>query len=241
MDIGKAFAFVFEDEGWIKKILIGVLLLLSMIFVIPIFVVPFIFVGYSVQVARNVRDGLPNPLPEWENFGDFLSDGFAVGAAQFIYGLPIFLLGGFGGFTAAAGDASGSDGLMALGGTVFAVLGCLSLLWMLALIAIGPAIYIQYLKHGTFSSCMDFSEVLRLTREHLSEILVAVLVIFAGNLIVGVAGFIPCIGIFIGLGSVPYMTMFRGHVFGQLAADILGGAGGKGDKFDDIIMPDDMI
>lgn len=235
MDIGKAFSFVFEDEDWVKKVGIGVLLTVLSIFILPAFVV----IGYGVAVARNVRDGLKRPLPEWGNYGDLFKEGFAVSAAQFVYSLPAVVLMFVGGVTAGIGGATEIESIAFVGGGVLVLLGCVAMLWLLALVAISPAIYIQYLKHGTFSSCLEFSEVFRLTRENLSEILVAVLVIFGANFLIGVAGMVPCIGIFVILASFSYLTMFSGHVYGQLAAAI--GGSSKGDKFDNIVMPDDIF
>ena len=63
MDIGKAFSYVFEDEQWISKVLIGGLLIW-----IPI--VNFAVFGYMIKVAQNVAQGNPRPLPEWGEFGD---------------------------------------------------------------------------------------------------------------------------------------------------------------------------
>jgi len=47
MDIGRSFKFMFEDEGWITKILIGGILGL-----IPI--VNFVIYGYQLEVIKNV-------------------------------------------------------------------------------------------------------------------------------------------------------------------------------------------
>ena len=48
MDIGKAFGFVFEDEEWVSKVLIG-----GLIFLIPL-IGQFAVIGYSFKVAQNV-------------------------------------------------------------------------------------------------------------------------------------------------------------------------------------------
>ncbi|MGB1253293.1 MAG: DUF4013 domain-containing protein [Candidatus Promineifilaceae bacterium] len=234
MDIGKAFSFVFEDENWVRKMLYGVGWTILCILILPFFVIA----GYGVAVARNVRNGVENPLPEWDNYGDLFSEGFAVSMAQFVYALPATILMFVGGVTAGLGGATENEAIFFVGGGVMILLSCVAMLWMLALVAISPAIYIQYLKHGTFSSCMDFREVIRLTRENLSELLVAVLIIFGANMMLGVVMTIPCLNLLVGLASLAYITMFSGHIYGQLAISIIGG--GKGDKFDDIIMPDDM-
>ena len=77
MDIGKAFGFVFEDEEWIKKLLLGALITL-----IPVFG-QFTLMGYIVAVIRNVLAGSYRPLPEWENLGTYFKDGLMVSLVGF--------------------------------------------------------------------------------------------------------------------------------------------------------------
>ena len=68
MDYGKSFTFVFEDEKWISKFAVGVLITL-----VPI--LNFATYGYVIQLLKNVRDGEEKPLPEWDDFGKFFVDG----------------------------------------------------------------------------------------------------------------------------------------------------------------------
>ena len=56
MDYGKSFTFLFEDDNWISKFAIGVVITL-----IPI--VNFATYGYVIQLLQNVRDGQERPLP----------------------------------------------------------------------------------------------------------------------------------------------------------------------------------
>src|SRR5213595_2417929 len=104
MDIGKAFSYVFEDEQWISKVLLGGVILL-----IPI--VGWIAVsGYMVKVAQNVAQGNPRPLPEWSEFGDHFMRGLHGIVIQIVYQLPtIILYILFFCVLAAAGGAAGSD------------------------------------------------------------------------------------------------------------------------------------
>ena len=67
MDIAKAFTFVTEDERWVGKIGIAALITLLSFLIIPI---PLL-VGYMVGVVRNVKDGVVNPMPEWDRAVQF--------------------------------------------------------------------------------------------------------------------------------------------------------------------------
>ena len=86
MDIGQAFSFVFEDEEWIVKILLGAVLML-----IPIFG-QCALMGYGIAIVRNVKAGEPRPLPDWGNLGEYFMDGLMFWVATLIYALPIFIL-----------------------------------------------------------------------------------------------------------------------------------------------------
>ena len=87
MDIGKAFSFVFEDEKWISKVLLGGLFL-----IIPI--VNFAVIGYMLKVAQNVAQGNPRPLPEWSEFGDHFMRGLHGIIIQIVYQLPTIIVYG---------------------------------------------------------------------------------------------------------------------------------------------------
>ena len=57
MDITRALSFPFDDEDWIVKFAVGSLMSLVGVFL------PFILLGYQVNVARNVIRGKKRPLP----------------------------------------------------------------------------------------------------------------------------------------------------------------------------------
>ena len=85
MDIGKAFSYPFEDDDWLSKLFLG-----AIVSAVPI--LNFAWSGYTVDVVRNVSDGVSLPLPDWSEFGDKFVKGFIIWAAGFIYSLPAILL-----------------------------------------------------------------------------------------------------------------------------------------------------
>src|SRR6266545_1875945 len=86
MDIGKAFSFVFEDEEWVSKVLLG-----GLIALIPL-IGQITVVGYSLKVAQNVAQGNPRPLPTWSEFGDHLMRGLYEFVIRLVYALPIIVV-----------------------------------------------------------------------------------------------------------------------------------------------------
>lgn len=233
MDVNKAIRFVMEDKQWISKLLIGALMSVLSFLILP----AFILQGYLVKIIRHVMNGNWDSLPEWENWGDLMKDGFFVTVAQIVYTLPFILLMIIGG-AATGGMASltNSDSLAtaaATGGGL--LLLCLVVLFAVALLFLTPAILIQYAIKDDFGACFRFGEVFDIIRNHMSDILVAFVVTlvaaFVISLLIGILSLIPCLGwiaaFLIGLAVGPYISFVSGHLYGQIAAKILGNKAGS--------------
>ena len=78
MDFGKAFSFVFEDEDWIKKIGIGALLSLTVIGLIPV-------LGWALEITKRVINKDAEVLPDWSDFGGYITRGFLTFVIVFVY------------------------------------------------------------------------------------------------------------------------------------------------------------
>ena len=120
-------------------------------------------------------------------------------------------------------------------GTLGLLLLCLVLLMVLVALFLTPALLIQYAIKDDFGALFRFSEVFDIIRNHMSDILIAFLVtvaaVFVVSLIGGVLGIIPCLGwiaaFVIGLASGPYVSFVGGHLYGQIAAKVLGNKAGN--------------
>ncbi|MBK8987941.1 MAG: DUF4013 domain-containing protein [Chloroflexi bacterium] len=236
MDIAKAFTYVLEDERWINKLLIALIVTLFSFLVIPV----FFLIGYSVAITRNVRAGVEKPLPEWDDWGKFFMDGLYIFLAQFVYTLPFWLLAciaafATGGLGALADSGGSSDAVAALLGTTGLIIGCLGFLFAIALFFISPAIIVQYVITDEFAACFRFGEVIGIARQSISDILIVFLATFGASLAIGaissVLAIIPCVGwvltFLISLAMGPYLTTVTGHLYGQIARKV----GGKPAKF----------
>lgn len=229
MDINQAFRYVFDDERWTNKILIGVLMSLLSFFIIP----AFILSGWVVQIVRNVMSGVKQPLAEWDDWGKLLRDGFNLFIAQFVYALPLLVIffifivtsGGF------AALSDGSEDVAAAGLTISVLLlSCVALLYGIVLLFLTPAITIRYAMTDELSACFRFSEVFAIVREHFANILISVGVIIVAavalSLVTGVLGLIPCLGwiaaVVISLAFGPYIAAVTGHLYGQIGTKVQG-------------------
>jgi hypothetical protein len=215
VDIGKAFSFVFEDEEWVQKILLGALISL-----IPIFG-QFAVMGYAIAVIRNVVAGEARPLPDWQNLGQYFVDGLMLWVATFVYALPllilicpialVWLLPAF-----AAEQEDLVNILAGLAGLMSAGLGCLAVLYGILLWLLTPVVRIRYAEAGEIGACLRFGEVFRFLFANIGGILISQLLVWAvGVVLVSAVG-----GLTLGLLVLPisfWLAIFSGHLYGQIS------------------------
>ena len=234
MDYGKSFSYALEDNDWPTKLGIG-----ALVSIVPI--LNFAATGYMVQITRNVMDQQPDILPDWDDFGQKFMDGLIIFVAAFVYSLPFLLLWCVSiplmVLPAIGGENEQIVGALAgLSFAAFCVVGCLSLLYILVLTLILPAITIFYAREGTFGSCFKVGEMISFIGSNLGNYLGAVVVLFVGGIIlVAVVTFIQIplaiipicgsiIGMIIGWALGFYLQVVAGHLFGQVGRGTTTGA-----------------
>lgn len=246
MDIGKAFAYITEDEKWVSKLGIG-----AVISAIPF--VNFAIFGYQVQIARNVRQGEKRPLPNWDEFGKLFLDGLRFFAAMFIYLLPVFLIysvimGAVFIFAFAADpatyDPSSSGGMDPFLGLPFMMMG-LSMMCIMPysflIYGLIPMFVIQIARRGSVKACFDFREMWALLRAQPVNYLIILAILFGLYMVISMAlmpfyiisFLIPCIGFLVMMFAYgvifTLISVVSGHLEGQF---ILEGDGSS--KLNDI-------
>jgi hypothetical protein len=228
MDIGKAFSFPFEDDDWLTKLFLG-----AVVSIVPI--LNFAWGGYTVDILRNVIDGVPRPLPAWSDFGDKFVKGFIIWVAGLIYSLPALLIGclplGLLVIPASMEGAEFSDALAATFTGVGIFLICILALYLLLLTFYYPAVYINFARKGTFGSCFEIGKIFKIISEHTSKYLTAWLISIVGAIVVSIIVFlvsfvlalIPCIGWIltwvVSALSTVYLFAIYSHLFGQVVYD----------------------
>ena len=86
MEFGKAFSYQFEDQDWIKKILIA-----AVVPLIPI-IGSLVTAGWGVEITKRVIRRDPQPLADWNDFGGYLAQGFKLLIIGLVYALPIIII-----------------------------------------------------------------------------------------------------------------------------------------------------
>ncbi len=210
MDIGRSFTYMFEDQDWIKKILIG-----GVVSLIPI--VQFAALGYFIEALRNTAEGRELPLPEWDDFGGKFMKGLMVVIAVFLYLLPIiFVMGIVVGLTIAA-DSADSDAATTIATICSLISYCLLFVYMILVMLILPAAVIQYALTGQFGAFFRFGDIMALIKANVGGYIIALLVAMVAGLIAQIVGGIACgIGI---LFTLMWAYLVDANLFGNLARE----------------------
>lgn len=235
MDISKSFTFQFDDRRWTTKLGLGILISL-----VPI--LNFAISGYVAQLVRNVMDGAPETLPDWDDLGKKFTDGVILLAAGLVYALPGIIvvclplaMFGVSGLLSGNTDLQGvGRSIATAGGALLFCLACVFIVYAILLSVIHPAITVIFAREGTFAACFEFRELLRLVRSNAGSFFTAWIVYIAAvigvGMVVGILnvaiGWIPCLGWMVsgilGLGSAVYLLTMYAHLFGQFGQTAFG-------------------
>ncbi len=216
MDFGKAFSFVFEDDGWISKLVIGGLLLL-----IPI-VGALVVLGWALEIGRRVASGQESDiLPDWSDFGTYLVRGLKAFVVMFVYALPVIILESCPVALAALASGTDSQSLASLAQAINLFVYCIVFVYEIFLLFIAPAALMRFTMQGDdIKAGLAFGEILGLVKANVGVYLMVVL----GQIVayfVGGLGIVACV---IGLlFTIPYAYAVVGHFYGQAYREVEGG------------------
>jgi len=217
MNFGKAFGFVFEDENWVVKLLVGGILAL-----IP-FVGPLLTYGYGLELMQNVMQGRSKPLPEWDDWGGKLVKGIMYFIIGFVYALPIMLVGiCFGALMSVLGAAEAEEAVNVIGSLGGICFGGLAILYGIFLTLALPPAYGRYLETGELGAAFHFGEVFALVRDHIGAWIIALLLTWVAGLIAGLGIILCVVGVLFTAFWANLVTMYLwGDVYRQASATSL--------------------
>lgn len=204
MDYTESLSFTFRDEEWIKKIGIGgVVGVLVMYTGILIFLSVFIF-GYYVAVLRKAATGESEKLPEWDDWGKLFADGIAA----LMIGIVHFII--IGGLCAAAivylANSFMSDGEIAFG------IVLVSLATLFSLVVFPNLGLVQYAVSGNLGDAFNFGKIFFFLKREFTNFLGAAVFSFILNLTLFIMG----LGIFSPFTNF-WGLIVQAHLFGQCA------------------------
>ena len=209
MDIIESVKFPSTDVGWIKKILIGGILL-----IIPI--INLIVGGYYIKTLRGSIEGKPG-LPEWDDWGDLFIKGLMVAIIVFIYSLIplIVLFVSIGGALTAAissGDFSAASMSAIVGGSMFSVV------LMLIVCLVLPMALSIYAKEDSIGAAFRIGEILSRIKSVPGDYIITIIVLYALLFIVNLVAAIPIIGWVIIIFANFYIALVASKMFGEVYA-----------------------
>ncbi|MDQ6802532.1 MAG: DUF4013 domain-containing protein [Acidobacteriota bacterium] len=192
-DFLRPFTYVFDDPRWIPKILLGGVFSLAAIFLVGIF---FIY-GYLARLARNVINGVQYPLPEWDDIGEYFTEGVKLFVVGLIYAIPVILVVCIAIIPAAILSANGNDNetLRSLGGMTATCVWCLVFPLSLAMALWLPAALLSAIVTGEFSAAFQFANIWKYIRANIGNYLLAFVVWLVARFAAGFGVLLLCIGI----------------------------------------------
>src|SRR3990172_6927206 len=177
MDFGLAFSFPFQDQQWIKKLLITAVLIL-----VPI--IGWIAVlGWSLEVARRVIRQHPEPLPDWSEFGALLGLGFKGFIIGIVLSIPVWVI--ILPPVAISVFAADSQDLLSI---VSTCAGCLILIYSIMLAFATPAAYGELAYTDQIGAALNPGRILQLVRAAPSGYLIAILGTLVGGIVASLGG-----------------------------------------------------
>ena len=206
MDFGKAFSFVFEDEDWVKKIAVGGLI--SLIPVIGIFLV----LGWGVEITKRVINGDAEVLPDWSDFGGYLSRGFMVFVIAFLIFLPVILVQSCGSGLPFLTDSYDQEALTTALWVLTACFTCITILYSIVAYMILPAAVARYAATGDFGAAFKLGEIFKVVRNNLGTYAMVLLGGIVASLVASLGTIACVIGV---LFTTVYSFAINGHLWGQ--------------------------
>jgi len=215
IDFGRPFQFVFEDKDWLKKVLMGAVMMIGSILILPY----FILVGYQRRVALASAGGKDVPLPEWDRFGEDLGHGFKMFLIGFVWILPgvaVRLVGLIPVILAAVAEnhGHGGDAMSAATGGIFFLTTCLGSLLTIAGMIAGILGVLRYIDVGELGAGFQPGELFRLLKDNVVNLLLTAVILILAGLAAEIVGFIACgVGLLV---TMPWALMVAGQVYGQV-------------------------
>jgi hypothetical protein len=205
MDFGKAFSFVFDDEDWVKKVLVGGLLIL-----IPI-IGGLVVLGWAVEITKRVIKGDTEVLPDWSDFGGYLTKGFLVFVIAFVFMLPVTLVSSCN--AAVPFLFENADETLAWVFTAISVcFGCFTFLYSVLAYLILPAAIGRYAVTDKVGEAFKLGAIFKMVRDNLGTYALVLL----GGLVASLVASLGVIACVIGvLFTAVYSMAINGHLWGQ--------------------------
>jgi hypothetical protein len=218
LNFEEAIRFLGRDRHWFQKIALGAVFSLFSFLIIGGILVQ----GYLLIFAERVSRAEPDPLPEWEDYGEILRKGIAGFIVSLVYSLPIILLAGvamllvFVPLIVVSSSSSRNSGAAGGFASLSFILFMFILIPLILLVAIViPAAHAQLVLHdGDLAAAFRLGDVFRFMRRHLGQYALLLLLSYAASSLLNQIGYFAC---FVGIFVTTFLAqLFQYHLIGQL-------------------------
>jgi len=162
-----------------------------------VFIVGAFFVyGYLARLTRNVIAGVQHPLPEWDDLGEFFSEGLRLFCVALVYTLPLMALAMFFIIPSILAQSVDNDALRNIGGGMAACVWCLIFPLGLALAIWLPGALLFTAVERRFGAGFEFAQIAAFIKGNVGNYLLAFVVWLVVRMIVPFGFILLCVGIF---------------------------------------------
>jgi hypothetical protein len=175
----------------VQKVLLGGLFMLASVFIIGAF---FVY-GYLARLVRNVIAGVANPLPEWDDLGEYFSEGLRLFCVGLVYTLPLIVLIMVFMIPSIIAQSADNDSLRDIGGGMAACIWCLIFPLSLAMALWLPGAMMFAVVERRFGAAFEFGQIAAFIKANIGNYLLAFVVWLVVRMVVPFGMILLCIGI----------------------------------------------
>ena len=162
-----------------------------------IFIVGAFFVyGYLARLVRNVIAGVAHPLPEWDDLGEYFSEGLRLFCVVLVYALPLIALVIVFIVPSIVADSVDNDVLRNISGAMAAFVWCLIFPLSLAMAIWLPGALMFAVVERRFGAAFEFAQIAAFIKGNVGNYLLAFVVWLVVRMIVPFGFILLCVGIF---------------------------------------------
>jgi len=210
MDLEKAFTFIWKDEEWPQKMGIAVVLMVTIIGSIAV-------IGWVAELAKRVAHQEENPVPSWDELGEFFKIGLKFWAIIFIWALPATIaITGTALLTTSSVFMDNPEPFLTIVSIFNICLFVFVFVYILVINLLSPLLWVLLAEGESFSTLVNPSHAWKLFKSNGGGFLIAMLVGWLITTILSSFGLVAClIGIlFTGVLS----QMIVAYLIGQATA-----------------------
>lgn len=170
----------------------GGLFMLASIFIIGAF---FVY-GYMAKLVRNVIAGEQYPLPEWDDLGEYFSEGLRLFGVALVYTLPFVVLMFVFLIPSIVAQSADNETLQNIGGGMAACVWCIAFPLGLAMALWLPGALMFAAVERRFGAAFEFGQIAAFIKANIGNYVLAFVVWLVVRMIVPFGMILLCVGIF---------------------------------------------